>query len=130
MGLTSLKAIALDADKGFLVVDLSSMAGEGATLKFREPKAADLFPDAKELQNLRIAFAEFPEAMLYQVYLLGRCYVSDPSDMGEDSPVRAFGKLARTSKLTFFHIVGRFVDWYPTGDISERVTDSKNDYAE
>ena len=79
MALQSLKQIPKDTDKGLLTVDLSDVAGDGAELRFREPKAADLFPDAKELQSLRVAFAEFPEAMLYQIYLLGRCYVPDPA---------------------------------------------------
>jgi hypothetical protein len=47
MSLSNLKQIPKDADRGILVVDLSSIAGDGAELRFREPKAADLFPDAK-----------------------------------------------------------------------------------
>ena len=127
MALQSLKQIPKDTDKGLLTVDLSDVAGDGAELRFREPKAADLFPDAKELGSLRIAFAEFPEAMLYQIYLLGRCYVADPTDSSEESPLRAFGNLARTSKQTFFRILGEFICWYPTDDLQGRVKDAKND---
>lgn len=127
MALSTLKAIPKDEDKGLLTVDLSDIAGDGAELRFREPKAADLFPDAKELASLRTAFAEFPEAMLYQIYLLGRCYVQDPADAGEDSPLRAFGNLARTSKQTFFRILGEFISWYPTDDLQGRVKQAKND---
>ena len=127
MALQSLKQIPKDTDKGLLTVDLSDVAGDGAELRFREPKAADLFPDAKELGSLRVAFAEFPEAMLYQIYLLGRCYVADPTDSSEESPLRAFGNLARTSKQTFFRILGEFVSWYPTDDLQGRLKDAKND---
>ena len=127
MALQSLKQIPKDTDKGLLTVDLSDIAGDGAELRFREPKAADLFPDAKELANLRTAFAEFPEAMLYQIYLLGRCYVPDPADAGDESPLRAFGTLARTSKQTFFRILGEFISWYPTDDLQGRVKQAKND---
>jgi len=127
MALQSLKQIPKDTDKGLLTVDLSDVAGDGAELRFREPKAADLFPDAKELGSLRVAFAEFPEAMLYQIYLLGRCYVADPTDSSEESPLRAFGNLARTSKQTFFRILGEFISWYPTDDLQGRVKDAKND---
>lgn len=127
MALQSLKQIPKDTDKGLLTVDLSDVAGDGAELRFREPKAADLFPDAKELKSLRVAFAEFPEAMLYQIYLLGRCYVPDPADGSEESPLRAFGNLARTSKQTFFRILGEFISWYPTDDLQGRVKDAKND---
>ena len=127
MALQSLKQIPKDTDKGLLTVDLSDVAGDGAELRFREPKAADLFPDAKELGSLRVAFAEFPEAMLYQIYLLGRCYVADPSDSSDESPLRAFGNLARTSKQTFFRILGEFISWYPTDDLQGRVKDAKND---
>ena len=126
MALQSLKQIPKDTDKGLLTVDLSDVAGDGAELRFREPKAADLFPDAKELGSLRVAFAEFPEAMLYQIYLLGRCYVADPTDSSEESPLRAFGNLARTSKQTFFRILGQFISWYPTDDLQGRVKDAKN----
>ena len=126
MALQSLKQIPKDMDKGLLTVDLSDVAGDGAELRFREPKAADLFPDAKELGSLRVAFAEFPEAMLYQIYLLGRCYVADPTDSSEESPLRAFGNLARTSKQTFFRILGEFISWYPTDDLQGRVKDAKN----
>ena len=127
MALQSLKQIPKDTDKGLLTVDLSDVAGDGAERRFREPKAADLFPDAKELGSLRVAFAEFPEAMLYQIYLLGRCYVADPTDSSEESPLRAFGNLARTSKQTFFRILGEFISWYPTDDLHGRVKDAKND---
>lgn len=127
MALSTLKAIPKDEDKGLLTVDLSDIAGDGAELRFREPKAADLFPDAKELTSLRTAFAEFPEAMLYQIYLLGRCYVPDPTDGSEESPLRAFGNLARTSKQTFFRILGEFISWYPTDDLQGRVKQAKND---
>jgi len=127
MALQSLKQIPKDTDKGLLTVDLSDVAGDGAELRFREPKAADLFPDAKELGSLRVAFAEFPEAMLYQIYLLGRCYVADPTDSSEESPLRAFGNLARTSKQTFFRILGEFIYWNPTDDLQGRVKDAKND---
>jgi hypothetical protein len=126
MALQSLKQIPKDTDKGLLTVDLSDVAGDGAELRFREPKAADLFPDAKELGSLRVAFAEFPEAMLYQIYLLGRCYVADPTDSSEESPLRAFGNLARTSKQTFFRILGEFISWYPTDDLQGRVKEAKN----
>jgi len=126
MALQSLKQIPKDTDKGLLIVDLSDVAGDGAELRFREPKAADLFPDAKELGSLRVAFAEFPEAMLYQIYLLGRCYVADPTDSSEESPLRAFGNLARTSKQTFFRILGEFISWYPTDDLQGRVKEAKN----
>jgi hypothetical protein len=127
MALQSLKQIPKDTDKGLLTVDLSDVAGDGAELRFREPKAADLFPDAKELGSLRVAFAEFPEAMLYQIYLLGRCYVADPTDSSDESPLRAFGNLARTSKQTFFRILGEFISWYPTDDLQGRVKEAKND---
>jgi hypothetical protein len=126
MALQSLKQIPKDTDKGLLTVDLSDVAGDGAELRFREPKAADLFPDAKELGSLRVAFAEFPEAMLYQIYLLGRCYVADPTDNSDESPLRAFGNLARTSKQTFFRILGEFISWYPTDDLQGRVKEAKN----
>jgi len=129
MGLKQLAQIERDPDLGILNVDLSDVAGEGAVFRFREPKAADIFPDAKELAQMRTAFAEFPEPMLYQIYLLARTYIPGPDDDGE-SPVRAFGNLARASKVVFFRILGEYTAKFPLDGFDAKVTDAKNDCAE
>jgi hypothetical protein len=129
MALGQLKAIPKDPDLGVLEIDLTDVAGDGAIFKFREPKAADLFPDAKELGQLRIGFSEFPDSMLYQVYLLGRTYIPGPEDDGE-SPVRSFGNLARASKITFFRILSAYMERFPMDNWQSRVDDAKNVSAE
>lgn len=126
--LKSLGNIAKDPDLGVLVVDLTDVAGEGAVFRFREPKAADIFPDARELGQMRIAFPEFPDAMLYQVYLIARTYLPGPSDDGE-SPVRAFGNLARASKAVFFRILGEYTAKFPLDTFDAKVDEAKNDSA-
>jgi len=126
--LKSLGNIAKDPDLGVLVVDLTDVAGEGAVFRFREPKAADIFPDARELGQMRIAFPEFPDAMLYQVYLIARTYLPGPSDDGE-SPVRAFGNLARASKAVFFRILGEYTAKFPLDTFDAKVDEAKNDFA-
>jgi len=126
--LKSLGNIAKDPDLGVLVVDLTDVAGEGAVFRFREPKAADIFPDARELGQMRIAFPEFPDAMLYQVYLIARTYLPGPTDDGE-SPVRAFGNLARASKAVFFRILGEYTAKFPLDTFDAKVDEAKNDSA-
>lgn len=127
--LKSLANIAKDPDLGVLSVDLSDVAGEGAIFRFREPKAADIFPDSKELGAMRIAFPEFPDPMLYQIYLISRTYLPGPDDDGE-SPMRAFGNLARASKAVFFRIVGDYTAKFPLDGFDAKVEDAKNDSAE
>lgn len=51
MGIKAIKAVEAEADHGILEVDLSEWAGEGAVVRFRQPKAADYFPDAGDLQK-------------------------------------------------------------------------------
>lgn len=127
--LKTLANITKDPDLGVLTVDLSDVAGDGALFKFREPKAADIFPDSKELGQMRIAFPEFPDPMLYQIYLIGRTYIPGPDDDGE-SPVRAFGNLARASKATFFRILTEYMSKFPMDDFDTKIDEAKNDSAE
>ena len=127
--LKSLANIAKDPDLGVLSVDLSDVAGEGAIFRFREPKAADIFPDSKELGAMRIAFPEFPDPMLYQIYLISRTYLPGPDDDNE-SPMRAFGNLARASKAVFFRIVGDYTAKFPLDGFDAKVDEAKNDSAE
>ena len=111
-----------------LTISLAEFTGdESDVIRFREPAAADLFPDGAELKKLRISFAEFPEPMLYQVMLLGRCYVPEPSDAESDeSPMTAIANLARANRAVYFHIAGTFVDAFPNDDISKRIGHAKN----
>jgi hypothetical protein len=127
--LKALSNIAKDPDLGVLAVDLSDVAGEGAIFRFREPKAADIFPDAKELGAMRVAFPEFPDPMLYQIYLIARTYIPGQEDDGE-SPVRAFGNLARASKAVFFRILGDYTAKFPLDAFEAKVDEAKNDSAE
>jgi hypothetical protein len=127
--LKALSNIAKDPDLGVLSVDLSDVAGEGAIFRFREPKAADIFPDAKELGAMRVAFPEFPDPMLYQIYLIARTYIPGQEDDGE-SPVRAFGNLARASKAVFFRILGDYTAKFPLDAFEAKVDEAKNDSAE
>lgn len=128
--IASLKKIQPDADLGLLVVDLSDVAGEGATLQFRQPKAADLFPDAAELKKIRYAYPEYSEPMVFQVQLLGKCYQPAPTETPEESPVKAFADLARVNKTVFFRILGEFMAYFPMDDMNIKVDEAKNESAE
>lgn len=132
MGLKAIKAVPKNERREVLSIDLSVFTGEdGDRIQFREPSAADLFPDGSELKKLRVKFPEFPEAMLYQVMLMGRCYVYEPTDTAVDeSPMEAIGSLARANRTVYFHIAGAFVEAFPNDDIGARVSEAKNASAE
>lgn len=131
MGIKSLKAVPAAAKREVLSIDLFEFTGDKADLvRFREPMAADLFPDGSELKKLRVRFAEFPEPMLYQVMLMGKCYVYDPGDAtADESPMEAIGNLARTNRAVYFHLAGAFVEAFPNDDIGARVVEVKKDSA-
>lgn len=128
MALDKLKSIPKDPEGGILTIDLSDVAGEGAMFRFRSPKAADLFPDAKLLQELRIAYPEYPESLTYQIYILGRCYVPGPGDDGEN-PYRAFADLGRANASVFYRVLTEYMAWSPLDALETRIADAKNDSA-
>lgn len=109
-----------------LTIDLEPFVGEAGALRFREPAAADIFPRADVLKELRVAFPEFPEPMLMQVAVLGRCYIADEGDGSVSSPSRAFGQLARDNRDLFFHILSEFNAAFPTGDFDAAKDAAKN----
>lgn len=125
MALGQLKSVPKDPDGGILTIDLSDVAGEGAAFRFRGPKAADLFPDSKLLQELRIGYAEFPEPLIYQIYILGRCYVPAPGDDGEN-PYRAFADLGRANASVFYRLLTEFMSWSPMDGLDARIDEAKN----
>lgn len=129
MPLSKLKELPKDSDKGVLSIDLSDLAGDGAVFRFRSPKAADLFPDATLTKDLRIGYAEFPEALIYQIYILGRCYLPGPDDDGEN-PYRAFADLGRANAAVFYRILTDFMTWSPLDLLDAKVADAKNASAE
>jgi hypothetical protein len=127
-GLSSIKA---KESKPTLVIDLSEIAGEEAKISFREPRASDLFPNPDATKTMRSYFPEFPDSMLYQCILMGKCYVFESEDAkGEQKPAVDFGNLARSNADVFFHILSRFLEAYQINDIEEKVKDSKNAIAE
>jgi len=58
MGIKAIKAVEPEANHGILEVDLSEWAGEGAVVRFRQPKAADIFPDGTALKALQVSYPE------------------------------------------------------------------------
>lgn len=108
-------------------IDLSVFADEECFVELCEPTAAALFPDAGYLEQLRIKFPEFPNSMLYQINLLGRCYVVQPNDPESFNATHDFANLARTNKDCFYFVLSEFLNAYPTADIKDKVTEAKND---
>jgi len=109
-----------------LVVSLEQWTGDPSNrLIFKEPRASELFPDTSALQELKRTYPEFPQAMIYQVNLMGRCYV--PDDGEEDAePVKSIGDIARNHKDIFFHILAEFFTAFDVSDPDEKVEESKN----
>lgn len=129
MPLAKLKELPKDRDLGVFSIDLSDVAGEGAVFKFRSPKAADLFPDANLTKDLKVGYAEYPDALIYQIYILGRCYLPDVDDDGEN-PYRAFADLGRANAGVFYRLLTEFMNASPLDILDQKVSEAKNASAE
>jgi hypothetical protein len=108
-------------------IDLSDYAGEDCFVELSEPTAAALFPDAGFIQGLKIKYPEYPDAMLYQIALLGKCYVHQDNDPESTNPVHDFAQLGRDNKECFYHILTEFLNAYPSNNIDPKVQEAKND---
>lgn len=123
-GLSKIKAKEV---KPNLVVDLTEIVGEETKISFREPKASDLFPNPDATKTMRTYFPEFPDTMLYQCVLMGKCYVFEAEDAkGEQKPAIDFGNLARTNAEVFFYLLGQFLNAFQINDFDEKVSEAKN----
>jgi hypothetical protein len=108
-------------------IDLSSFAGEDCFIELSEPTSAALFPDAGFIHNLKIKYPEYPDAMLYQIALLGKCYVHQDNDPETTNPVQDIAQLGRDNKECFYHILTEFLNAFPSNNIDQKVQDAKND---
>jgi hypothetical protein len=126
MGIKAIKAIEPEANLGILEVDLSEWAGEGAVVRFRQPKAADIFPDGAGLKALQVAYPEMPRGMLVNIAIVAKCYVADIDDPGDEPFVRVLGHLSRSNRKAFFHLYEAFVDKFLAPDIVAEVEEAKN----
>ena len=126
MGIKAIKAVEPEAYHGILEVDLSEWAGEGAVVRFRQPKAADIFPDGTALKALQIAYPEMNHGMLVNLSIIARCYVAEADDPGEIAPIRALADLSRSNRFAFFHLYEAFVDKFLVTNIVAEVDEAKN----
>ena len=108
-------------------IDISEYTGEECTLEFTEPTAAALFPDNELLKQLKIKFPKYPDAMLYQIALLAKCYVIKPEDGDKINTFQEFGNLAKDNKDCFYHVLTEFLNAFPSGNIDDKVVEAKND---
>ena len=108
-------------------IDISEFTGEECFLEFNEPTAAALFPDSELLKTLKIKFPKYPDAMIYQVALLAKCYVIQKDDGDSINLYHEFGNLAKDNKECFYHVLAEFLNAYPTSNIDEKVIETKND---
>jgi hypothetical protein len=108
-------------------IDIKDYTGEECILEFTEPTAASLFPDNELLKSIKIKFPKYPDAMLYQVALLGKCYVIKAEDGDSLNPIVEFGQLAKDNKDCFYYILTEFLNAFPTGNLDEKVIEAKND---
>jgi len=107
-------------------IDIKEYTGEECILEFSEPTAAALFPDNELLKSIKIKFPKYPDAMLYQVALLAKCYVIKPEDGDSVNTFHEFGQLAKDNKECFYHVLAEFLNAFPT-NLEDKVTEAKND---
>ena len=124
MGLARIDALKRE-EKSALEIDLFEVTGEHDIIRFREPRAADLFPNPELKQEIKIAFPEFPALMLDQVCLLGKTYIKDETDI-EVSPIRSFGMLARNHRDVFLYIFTKHWEYFQRDSVDEEVAEVKN----
>lgn len=115
------------AQRPAVQIDIAAFTEEPCILEFLEPSAASLFPDADLLKQIKIKFPSYPDAMIYQVILLGKCYVIKPEDGESLNPIQEFGQLAKDNKECFYYVLAEFLNAFPTNNLDQRVVDSKND---
>jgi len=127
MGIKAIKAIEAEVDHGILEVDLSPWAGEGATVKFRQPKAADYFPDSAELMKLRISYADMAPNLLVNCLIIGRCYIPDIDDPQDVAFIRTLLDLSRHNTQAFYAIYWAFIYKYINVSVADEVKDAKNE---
>ncbi len=108
-------------------IDISAFTGEECFLEFTEPTAAALFPDSELLKQLKIKFPKYPDAMIYQVALLAKCYVIQKEDGDSINLYQEFGNLAKDNKECFYHVLAEFLNAFPTNNLDEKVIEAKND---
>lgn len=127
-----LKTVPQLEKKTDLIIDLKDFTGdETSQLRFHEPMASDLFPNSEATKELKRYFPEFVDQMLYQVYILGRCYIPHPDDKDEvQKPAIDFGNLAKSNKEVFFYIIGEFLNHFTIADLDEKVLEAKNESPE
>ena len=115
------------AQRPAVQIDITAFTEEPCILEFKEPSAAALFPDADLLKQIKIKFPSYPDAMIYQVILLGKCYEIKPEDGESLNPILEFGQLAKDNKECFYFVLAEFLTSFPTNNLDQRVEDSKND---
>lgn len=107
-------------------IDISEYTGEECFLEFNEPSAAALYPDADVLKTLKIKFPKYPDAMIYQVALLSKCYVIQKDDADNINIYQEFGNLAKDNKDCFYHVLTEFLGSFPS-NFEDKVIEAKND---
>ena len=86
-----------------------------------------MFPDSELLKTLKIKFPKYPDAMIYQIALLAKCYVIQKDDGDSINLYHEFGNLAKDNKDCFYHVLTEFLGAFPTGNIDDKVIEAKND---
>jgi hypothetical protein len=86
-----------------------------------------MFPDADTISKLKIKFPFYPDAMIYQIILLAKCYIHAPEDGESYNALHEFGELAKNNKDCFFYLISEFLAAFPSNNLDERVEQAKND---
>lgn len=101
--------------------------GEDVFIELKEPSAAAMFPDTDSIKQLKIKYAKYPDTMIYQILLLGKCYVHQSEDGDSFNAVVEFAELAKNNKDCFFYLLGEFLAAFPTADMDKRIEEVPND---
>ena len=114
------------AQRPSVKIDITAYTEEPCVLEFSEPMSHHLFPDSDLLKKIKIKFPAYPDPMIYQIALLGKCYVIQPEDGNEINPIHEFGQLAKDNKDCFYYVLAEFLNAYPS-ELETKVEEAKND---
>jgi hypothetical protein len=108
-----------------LTVDLSEFGGEGAQITFRAPKLPDLIVPSEHFREVQLVYPSFPEKIIRQVVIMGRCYIKAADDPADFSATAELVRIADEHPPCYMAIAEAFSDAYPS-DFGLSVASAKN----
>ena len=125
MSLTDVLTLPPDDRKPNIKVDLMPVVGKPHVVEFREPRLADLFPDAKVVERLRVSHPHLAVDHVNSCVVMGRCYIKG-DDENALEPVRAMCRIAENNETVFLALMREFATAYLI-DFGQQVKNEGND---